>query len=368
MQTVGETTSVTIRAGNYYGQTVVGEHRKGLVLVVDGSNLYWPNAEIGGGEFEIKNGVGKVDVRLPIFGTVGLSLADPVGSRWNAEVTSKALLTAREPASAPNQTAPVGSALVNAKIPVNGLTADSCPYGPQLVLQELLKLVAATVGVPVTTIRIASLDTDPCGVHRARRGAAAAVLLQFTTPEAAAAAFGATILDLITCRADGQSALGRQLQARAGFASTFGAVSFGCSSDPGDVSTNSAGGACAATTPWSACSVQPCGDAHGYQTRATDCPLHASMRDCATKRCGDCSVNNGGCSANAACSLNDQVEVQCACDTATYIGTGLDCRNRTQAQAEVLNAELLFDAALADVAPTLAEEQVRVPSRSASPR
>ena len=360
-QVVGENTTITIRAGNYFGHTVVGESRRGLVLVVGGSKLYWPDSHTGGGEFSIVNGIGKVDVAIPIMGTVELSLADPVGSRWNADITSRKLLTAAEPADAPEHAAPPGKAHVNVELQLKGMAADSCPFGPQLMLRQILQVTATLLNVDILDIRVAAFE-DPCNVHRSRRNSVVNMVLQVTTDDESASELGRLVLDLVTARANGESVFGRQLQAHLVAINKYPGMGAVASTSTAVVNFAGGSGVCGADafTAWSACSVQPCGDALGYQVRSNQCPLASSIRDCATKQCGDCSRNNGGCPANAACSLNSQIEVECKCDVSVYIGTGHDCRNRTAEQAEYVHAEMTFNQSLSILAPTLAGEKAAI--------
>lgn len=110
-----------------------------------------------------------------------------------------------------------------------------------------------------------------------------------------------------------------------------------------------ADGACATSnwSPWSGCSVDVCGDSTGSQVRSRTCLTEADTQFCPATKCGDCSIDHGGCSPNAACSLDGAMQVVCTCDTTIFVGTGEACLDRTDAQRRVAGVEIQFSTGLA---------------------
>lgn len=54
------------------------------------------------------------------------------------------------------------------------------------------------------------------------------------------------------------------------------------------------------------------------------CEETIENRPCNTEECHPCSINNGNCSKNAYCSLNDEDKVICTCKEG-YEGDGYTC-------------------------------------------
>ena len=71
----------------------------------------------------------------------------------------------------------------------------------------------------------------------------------------------------------------------------------------------------------------------------------------------DCSVANGGCSANATCGTKADGTTLCSCES-NFIGDGYTCDLRTAAQELSLLAQITYPVALSSIAPTLVDQLV----------
>jgi hypothetical protein len=248
-----------------------------------------------------------------------------------------------------------------------GRTED-CSQTPTTFLRDMTSAILTLIGTDLittaTAFRVLEFDcSDQIGQSGRKQreiGESSALTLEYriTTTDAAqtlevldrAAAF-------LKPQASGLNGLDLALAAGSTEFSLTGTV-------VGSVQTTATGDAGACETsewaPWSTCSIAICGPGVGYQANTRTCPLESTTRVCPTVECGDCTVNHGGCGANAVCTLDLKEQVICTCDQDLYIGTGVECENRTAVQEQITGFEVQYSVPLSSVAPVVQDESALI--------
>lgn len=353
----GSSFTVKVHAVDFYGHVSPGTDVEGLVLVVDSSFSYWPNSHAGGGAISIVDGKGTMAVTMPVgFGFVTLSLEDSVGVGADTNAVATIQISESEDVFGSEtlvlEEAEVDAAYVRVAL---ATTQDAaCEELSKSFLRDITEQIWTLCGkdlVDLADIRVGAFACTNAAAAESRSTAAIEYRVETTGGQEAALLLLDRVQDMLVPRAVGTSPLEDAAQADA----LLGVPEIHISGHAGVVGAGTEGGACTTTdwTPWSACSVSICGDSAGSQVRARTCVNEADTQFCPSAQCGDCSVDNGGCSPNADCTLDDALQAVCSCDQSVFIGTGNACLERTAAQQEVAGIEIEYAASLAAVAKTV---------------
>lgn len=244
-----------------------------------------------------------------------------------------------------------GQAFVSASFSVSGIP---CSSFNNAILAAVVNSLSVLLNVPADAITILQ-STCSAGSRRSAGGSINLNVRIGVSSESSAGSVQALFTTITSPPSGGGTpAFATSLASNSAVAAALAAAGTTLGVSPAVVQLAIGGVNCSADawTSWSPCVFQKCGGGNGIQTRSRRCPATSETQLCAATPCGNCSVNNGGCSGNATCSINSDGTAQCTCLPA-FIGTGTSCTARTPAQLLSLVTQLTYPLSLSAAAPSL---------------
>lgn len=321
-----------------------------VFISIDDSQIYRANSTTKSFQLSIVNGQAVFNVNCSVFGVVSITTTDTLGNNY---LPTTANITFPNIANTVSQSnPPMGSAYVQASMRVDSFPCESYSTG---ILTAVANSIAAAVGKSVNDISMTGVTCGDSNTVLARRTSPSGldVAYRIVLPsESDVSALIALLNTVTTANGNGTSLLLQTLQTQPQIIAVLAATNVTLSLLASIPTVAVSGVNCSLDTwtAWSPCLFQRCNGGDGVQTRSRRCPAVSEIRLCSAPACGNCSVNNGGCSSFATCKIaSDQTSI-CTCAGA-YFGDGYTCVSRNSSASLALIVTLRYPVALDSVAP-----------------
>lgn len=346
--TTDGTSTVSIRVVDNTGSTVAVT--TSVYLIVDDSLLYRQNATSGEGIVNIVGGTGTATVHSNISGVVTLRTSDFLSTNILTSLSVNVTFYVPVPA-----TPPLGHGYLYANFSTTGVPCSS--FNSQF-LASMVHAFATAMGVSDDMVTPAAVTCGD-GTVLNRRTIVSSMLFSFLiiAPESQIGPLQTLVTQVTTTPTSGNSPLVAALLQDAVISAIMASVGGTLSTSAAVTAVEIAGVNCTGSSwsSWSSCAYQTCGSGYGIQVRTLRCPMRAEAQLCNAPACANCSINNGGCDANATCGAKFDGSVSCTCPS-TFVGDGFTCVLRDEASSLSLIAQVVYPIALSAVAPTVIDQ------------